>query len=84
MSKQSTEEYRNNITLHLARMSGDIAKISGDIEHIKEKVNDNNNQLRVQNGRIRKNEASISWIKGVGTTITFIIGSILTWLNIEN
>ena len=84
MSKQSTEEYRNNITLHLAIMSGDIAKISGDIEHIKEKVNDNNNQLRVQNGRIRKNEASISWIKGVGTTITFIIGSILTWLNIEN
>jgi len=77
------DEYRNNITLHLTRMSGNIAKISGDIEHIKEKVNDNNNQLKAQNSRIRKNEASISWIKGVGTTITFIIGSILTWLNID-
>ena len=66
------EEYRNNITLHLTR-------ISSDIEHIKEKVNDNNNQLRTQNGRIRKNEVSVSWIKGVGTAITFVVGSILTW-----
>ena len=66
------EEYRNNITLHLTR-------ISSDIEHIKEKVNDNNDQLKAQNGRIRKNEVSVSWIKGVGAAITFVIGSILTW-----
>ena len=66
------EEYRNNITLHLTRMSGDI-------EHIKEKVNDNNDQLKAQNGRIRKNEVSVSWIKGIGTAITFVIWSILTW-----
>ena len=33
MKKGSIEEYRNNITLHLTR-------ISSDIEHIKEKVND--------------------------------------------
>ena len=33
MKQDKTEEYRNNITLHLTR-------ISGDIEHIKEKVND--------------------------------------------
>ena len=35
MKKSNTEEYRNNITIHLTR-------ISSDIEHIKEKVNDNN------------------------------------------
>ena len=38
MAKNNIEEYRNNITLHLTR-------ISADIEHIKEKVTDNNKQL---------------------------------------
>ena len=34
------------------------------------------------NGRVRDNEKQISWIKGIGTTITFILGSILTWFKI--
>lgn len=76
MSKERLEEYRNNITLHLTRMSSDI-------EHIKEKVNDTNDQLKIQNGRIRKNEVSISWVKGVGSAITFVIGSLFAWLGIE-
>ena len=71
MSKK-VDEYRNNITLHLTRMSGDI-------EHIKEKVNDNNKHLLKLNGRVRDNEVAISRIKGIGGTISAIIIAILGW-----
>ena len=71
MSKK-IEEYRNNITLHLTRMSGDI-------EHIKEKVNDNNKHLLKLNGRVRDNEVAISRIKGIGGTISAILIAIIGW-----
>ena len=29
------------------------------------------------NGRVRDNEKSISWIKGIGTGVTFLITSVL-------
>ena len=71
MSKK-IEEYRNSITLHLTRMSGDL-------EHIKEKVNDNNKHLLNLNGRVRNNEVAISRIKGIGGTISAIIIAVLSW-----
>ena len=76
MKKSNTEEYRNNITIHLT-------KICSDIEHIKEKVNDNNKHLLRLNGRVRENENQISWIRGVGKTTLVIIGVFLTWLGIK-
>lgn len=76
MKKGSIEQYRNNITLHLTR-------ISGDIEHIKEKVNDNNRHLEKINGRLRTAEKDITAVKTVGGTITFIVGVILAWLGID-
>ena len=76
MKKGSIEEYRNNITLHLTR-------ISVDLEHIKEKVIDNNKQLLRINGRLRKAENNITGMKSIGFTLYAIIGAILTWLGIE-
>ena len=76
MKKNSIEEYRNNITLHLTR-------ISGDIEHIKEKVNDNNRQLGRINGRLRKAENNIIGMKSIGFTLYAIMGAALTWLGIQ-
>ena len=76
MKQDKTEEYRNNITLHLTR-------ISGDIEHIKEKVNDNNQHLGRINGRLRKAENSITSIKSMGITLYAIIGAVLTWFGIQ-
>jgi len=75
MSK-STEKYREDITLHLVR-------ISGDIEHIKEKVNSNNKHLEKINGRVRDTEKSVTVIKSIGSTLTFIIGVVLTWLGVQ-
>ena len=34
------------------------------------------------NGRVRENEKQISWMKGIGSTITFILGSVLAWFKI--
>ena len=71
------DEYRNNITLHLTR-------ISSDLEHIKQKVNDNNKHLLNLNGRVRDNEVAISRMKGIGTTISAIIIAILGWFKLGN
>ena len=76
MKKGSTEEYRNNITLHLTR-------ISVDIEHIKEKVNDNNKHLEIINGRLRAAENNITGMKSVGLTLYAVIGAALTYLGVK-
>tara|TARA_Y100000593_G_C4308376_1_gene336995 strand:- start:1326 stop:1550 length:225 start_codon:yes stop_codon:yes gene_type:complete len=60
------DEYRNQITLQLTR-------ISGDIEHIKEKVTENNKHLEKINGRLRTAENNITKLTSVGTTVTVII-----------
>ena len=65
-------------------MSEDINKYRDEVithlKYIKEKVDANHKHLIKLNGRVRNNEVTISWIKGVGTSITFILGSLLTWL----
>ena len=70
------KEYIDDITLHLVR-------ISSDVEHIKEKVISNNEHLEKINGRLRDAEKNITAIKSIGSTLTFIIGVILTWLGID-
>ena len=76
MKTESTKEILTELTLHITR-------ISGDIEHIKDKVNDNNKHLEKINGRLRNAENNITVIKSIGSTLTFIIGVILTWLGIQ-
>jgi hypothetical protein len=65
-------------------MSKDISKYRDEVmthlKYIKEKVDDNHSHLKELNGRVRKNETSISWMKGIGTTITFTIGLLFAWL----
>ena len=67
----------------LTKLTVQITRISGDIEHIKDKVNDNNQHLIRLNGRVTENEKQISSMKGIGGTLVFVIGSVLTWLGIE-
>ena len=53
------------------------------LKYIKEKVDANSDKLDKQNSRIRKAESSISWMKGIGTTITFVIGLLFTWFKVN-
>ena len=62
--KKDLDEYRTNVMTHL--------------EYIKEKVDANHKHLQVLNGRVRKTEISISWIKGIGSAITFIISAAIS------
>jgi len=73
---EKTEEYRNSITVHLVR-------ICSDVEHIKEKVTENNKYLIHINGRLRQAENNITAVKTIGTTLTVVIGIILTWLGVS-
>jgi len=62
--KKDLETYRTEVLTHL--------------EYIKEKVDANHNHLQVLNGRVRKTENSISWIKGIGSAITFVISAAIS------
>ena len=75
MKTKSTEEYRNNITLHLVRISSDLA-------HIKERVDANHKHLEKINCRVRDAERRITAIKTVGTTLTIIITMALTLIGV--
>tara|TARA_R100001594_G_scaffold56971_2_gene90892 strand:+ start:1969 stop:2169 length:201 start_codon:yes stop_codon:yes gene_type:complete len=55
----------------------DYKVIITHLEYIKEKVDANHSHLKQLNGRVRKNEVSISWIKGIGITLTFVISTII-------
>ncbi len=51
--------------------------------YIKERVDDNHNWLKKLNGRVRKNEIALSWIKGIGATVTLAISIILAYFKNE-
>tara|TARA_R110002051_G_scaffold18559_1_gene53317 strand:- start:1205 stop:1402 length:198 start_codon:yes stop_codon:yes gene_type:complete len=50
------------------------------LEYIKDKVDANFNHLQKLNGRVRNNEVALSWIKGIGSGITFIVSCILGYI----
>ena len=50
------------------------------LEYIKDKVDANFNHLQKLNGRVRSNEVALSWIKGIGSGITFIVSCILGYI----
>ena len=86
--EEKTKEYRNNITLHLTRISGDIEhikeKVDSEFKYVKDKVNSNNNHLEKINGRLRKAENSITGIKSIGITLYAVIGGFLTYLGLKD
>ena len=73
---KSTEEYRNDVTVHLVR-------ICGELTHIREKVEENHTHLEKINGRLTTTEHSVTAIKTIGSTITIIVGIILSWFGLN-
>ena len=73
---KSTEEYRNEVTLHLTR-------ITGVLTHIRDKVEANHTHLEKINVRLTTAEHSITAMKTIGTTLTIVVGTILTWLGLD-
>ena len=50
------------------------------LKYIKQRVDANFSHLEKLNNRVRKNEITLSWIKGIGSTITFVISCILGYI----
>ena len=69
MKTKNTNEYRDDVLTHL--------------RYIKEKVDANFKHLERVNGRLNKAENSIIAIKTIGSTLTIMIGIILTWFGIQ-
>ena len=55
----------------------DFKLIITHLEYIKQRVDANHSHLKELNGRVRKNEVAISWIRGIGMTFAFAISSII-------
>ena len=69
MKTKSIKEHRDEVMTHL--------------KYIKEKVDANHNHLEKVNGRLNKAENNITAVKTIGTTLTVVIGIILTWLGVS-
>ena len=67
------DEYRENITLHLVR-------ITGDLEYLKEKVDKCENHLDTINGRVRKNENAITKLNTIAGLSVGSIVSYIAWI----
>ena len=70
-----TEEHRNFVTIVLTKMKGDLEKIKMTVEK-------NEKWLEKLNGRGRHNEVAISWIKGIGGTLSAILIAIASWFKL--
>ena len=55
----------------------DFKLIITHLEYIKQRVDSNHSHLKELNGRVRKNEVAISWIRGIGMTFAFVVSSII-------
>ena len=53
------------------------------LRYIKDRVDDNAAKLDRINGRVRKNEKELSFIKGIGAVVTFIIGGVIGWFEFK-
>ena len=67
------EKYREHIVTSLTILKADV-------RNTKETLIDLRSLLREQNGRIRKNETSLGWMKGVMSFVVTVFSGIIAWL----
>ena len=53
------------------------------LKYIKERVDDNARKLDRINGRVRKNESAIAYIKGIGTFGALVVTAVIGWFKFE-
>tara|TARA_R100001594_G_C3968194_1_gene247171 strand:+ start:547 stop:807 length:261 start_codon:yes stop_codon:yes gene_type:complete len=56
-----------------------LTVLKNDVRHIKETMVDQRTLLREQNGRISKAEATLGWLKGIGTIFIATFSTIFAW-----
>ena len=53
------------------------------LKYIKEKVDINEKHLQKINGRLRKTENEIAWMKGIGTTVTLVLSFLIGYFKLN-
>ena len=71
--KIDLEEYREHVVTTLAVLKTDVKNNRASLEEVKF-------LLREQNGRIRKNETSLSWVRGIMTFVVTAFSGVIAWL----
>ena len=59
------------------------SEVLTSLKYIEEKIGSIDTRLDTLNGRVRKNEISIGWIKGIGSTFMAIIATIMAIFKID-
>tara|TARA_R100001594_G_C4042183_1_gene263460 strand:- start:1437 stop:1670 length:234 start_codon:yes stop_codon:yes gene_type:complete len=72
-SKKTINEHREEVIQSLSELNAYSKTMRDDIVEVKE-------MLKEQNGRVRKNEKSISRIFGMGSVVMGIFSALITWL----
>ena len=72
-SKKTINEHREEVIQSLSELNAYSKTMRDDIIEVKE-------MLKEQNGRVRKNEKSISRIFGMGSVVMGIFSALITWL----
>jgi len=69
-----------NINKHREQVISALAELKSDTEHIKETMEKNEKWLNQINGRVRKTEEEVSFIKGIGSVVGVLFGASIGWL----
>tara|TARA_R110000824_G_scaffold95302_5_gene229261 strand:- start:3881 stop:4114 length:234 start_codon:yes stop_codon:yes gene_type:complete len=72
-SKKTINQHREAVIKTLSELNAYSKTMRDDIVEVKEILKD-------QNGRVRKNEKSISKIFGMGSVIMGVFSALITWL----
>ena len=68
------------INQHREEVLSKLSELNAYSKNMRDDMSDVKNMLREQNGRIRKNESSISKILGIGSAVTTLFTGIIAWL----
>ena len=71
---------KKNLEEHREFVISALTELKSDTEHIKETMEKNEQQLNQINGRVRKAEEEVSFIKGVGSVLGVLFGASIGWL----
>jgi hypothetical protein len=78
MPKKTSKDF--DIDKYRQTMVTNLTVLKNDVKHIKGTMVDQRTLLREQNGRIRRNEKSISRIFGMGSVIVGGFSAFIAWL----
>tara|TARA_R100000781_G_C4072824_1_gene125051 strand:- start:735 stop:983 length:249 start_codon:yes stop_codon:yes gene_type:complete len=77
--QKKNQKRKINLTEYREEVVATLAALKVDVRNTKETLSEVKSLLREQNGRIRKNEATLGWIKGIGTIFIATYSTLLAW-----